>query len=29
MAYRHHLAVMPDDAEHEQREKARHGHALR
>jgi uncharacterized membrane protein len=29
MVYRHHLAVIPDDREHEAREQARHGHVLR
>lgn len=29
MVYRHHLAMIPDDREHEAREQARHGQALR
>lgn len=29
MVYRHHLAMIPDDVEQEQRERARHGPALR
>lgn len=29
MVYRHHLAVIPDDREQEEREQARHGHVMR
>jgi uncharacterized membrane protein len=29
LVYRHHLAMIPHDSEDEQREQARHGHAMR